>query len=105
MIVFLNPLELASTSKTPLSYTLVYLANYTFFLKLQRSPKTPLWKIIKIFQLKERNFVIIRPTDFLRFWGEIPSILHLAERIKDLYLSIYSSPSLRTDIGTVHFFG
>lgn len=101
----LNPLELASTSKTPLSYTLVYLANYTFFFKLQRSPKTPLWKLIKIFQLKERNFVIIRPTDFLRFWGEIPSILHLAERIKDLYLSIYSSPSLRTDIGTVHFFG
>lgn len=31
MMVFLNPLELASTSKTPLSYTLVYLANYTFF--------------------------------------------------------------------------
>lgn len=104
MMVFLNPLELASTSKTPLSYTLVYLANYTFF-KLQRSPKTPLWKLIKIFQLKERNFVIIRPTDFLRFWGEIPNILHLAERIKNLYLSIYSSPSLRTDIGTVHFFG
>lgn len=49
MMVFLNPLELASTSKTPLSYTLVYLANYTFFFNYKDPQKHLCGKSLRFF--------------------------------------------------------